>query len=143
SDFLEKPFVPEDLRMSIESVLRSDPAADSHEVPHGYKAVLQHVREALRAGKFAEAEHELMKAGTITGEDAAFLNLAGVLQECHGRRVAPSGFSARPFAPDRRYLPAQENLTRLAEIHRYGKSIRRFAFGDVAASPRGRRRWHR
>jgi hypothetical protein len=87
-----------------------------------------------------------MKAGTITGEDAAFLNLAGVLHECHGRIDSAKRFYDQAVARDRRYLPAQENLTRLAELRRYGNSIRRVAFGDdahTASSARSRRRWHR
>src|ERR1019366_569131 len=83
SDFLEKPFIPEDLRSSVASVLReSSPTPGSGE---GYAEVLEHVRQELRARRFDLAERELMKAGTITGEDPAFLNLAGVLHESHGR----------------------------------------------------------
>jgi DNA-binding response OmpR family regulator len=50
SDFLEKPFIPADLRMSIESVLRQEPPHLS-DLPQGYDAVLQQVRDALRAGE--------------------------------------------------------------------------------------------
>jgi two-component system response regulator HydG len=129
SDFLEKPFVPESLRRSVASALEDSP-------PHlpaiegDYFQTLQQVRDALRAHAFAAAERELMKAGTITGEDPAFLNLAGVLHECHGRVECARKFYERSAARDRQYRPAQENLRRLGELRRYGKTKRKVAFGD-------------
>jgi CheY-like chemotaxis protein len=137
SDFLEKPFVPEHLRRSLASILQDAPphmeASDS-----AYGQTLQHVRAALRNHAFAIAERELMKAGTITGEDPAFLNLAGVLHECHGRVDCARKFYERSAARDRKYRPAQENLRRLGELRRTGKSKRKVAFGDddVGDEPR-------
>jgi DNA-binding response OmpR family regulator len=128
SDFLEKPFLPEDLRSSVASVLRETPA-DSGSGGEGYAEVLEHVRQALRARRFAEAEHELMKAGTITADDAAFLNLAGVLHESHGRVESARKFYERAAARDDRYYPAQENLRRLSDLRRAGKTMRSVAFG--------------
>src|SRR5580658_7096242 len=61
SDFLEKPFVPEDLRLSVASVLREAPV-DRGSGGEDYAQVLEHVRQALRAGRFREAERVLMKA---------------------------------------------------------------------------------
>jgi DNA-binding response OmpR family regulator len=129
SDFLEKPFVPQSLRRSVASVLEDSP-------PHpparagDYAQTLQQVRDALRAHSFAAAERDLMKAGTITGDDPAFLNLAGVLHECHGRVECARRFYERSAARDRQYRPAQENLRRLGELRRYGKTARKVAFGD-------------
>ena len=91
SDFLLKPLSPEELRQSVASVLNDGP-------PHGdlsdssYGQVLQAVRTALRAGKFAAAEAALMRAGTITDDDPAFLNLAGILHESHGPRRKRAAF---------------------------------------------------
>jgi DNA-binding response OmpR family regulator len=133
SDFLEKPVIPEDLRLSVASVLRETPA-DRSPCGEGYLEVLEHVREALRAGRFREAERELMKAGTITGDDSAFLNLAGVLHESHGRVDAAKKFYERSMARDRLYQPAQENLLRLADLRRYGRTQRTIAFGDDEAT---------
>jgi DNA-binding response OmpR family regulator len=129
SDFLEKPFVPENLRRSVASVLHDSP-------PHldgrdgDYAHTLQHVREALRSHEFAMAERQLMKAGTITADDPAFLNLAGVLHECHGRVDSARKFYERSAARDRKYRPASENLRRLGELRRWGKTSRKVAFGD-------------
>jgi DNA-binding response OmpR family regulator len=129
SDFLEKPFVPEQLRRSIASVLEDSP---QHLPASGddYAQTLQHVREALRDHAFAAAERGLMKAGAISGEDPAFLNLAGVLHECHGRVDSARKFYERAAARDRQYRPAQENMRRLEELRRFGKTTRKVAFGD-------------
>jgi len=137
SDFLEKPFTPDDLRQSVASVLHDELPRHLPAPGAGYGEVLQTVRSALRAGKFKEAEAALMSAGTITDDDPAFLNLAGVLHESHGRVDSASRFYQRAANKNRRYLSAQENLKRLGEIRRYGKSTRPVAFGDEAAVPAG------
>jgi FixJ family two-component response regulator len=129
SDFLEKPFIPEDLRLSVASVLGETPV-NRGSGGEDYAQVLEHVRQALRAGRFREAERALMKAGTITDDDPAFLNLAGVLHESHGRADSARKFYERSMARDRQYQPAQENLLRLADLRRYGTTQRTIAFGD-------------
>lgn len=129
SDFLQKPLSPDEIRQSIASVLHEAP-------PHlpppggGYGEVLQAVRKALRAGEFAAAEAALMKAGSISDDDPAFLNLAGVLHESHGRVKSAQHFYERAAAINSRYEPAQENLRRLADLRRRGHSDRKVAFGD-------------
>src|SRR5579862_7013733 len=114
SDFLEKPFLPEDVRLSVASVLREKPA---HSIDAGedYAQVLEHVRQALRTRRFREAERTLMKAGTITTEDGAFLNLAGIMHESHGRVESARKFYERAVARGH-YQPAQQNLLRLEEL---------------------------
>jgi DNA-binding response OmpR family regulator len=130
SDFLEKPFTPDELRQSVASVLHAEYLPNLLAPGSGYGEVLQRVRAALRAGEFREAEKDLMAAGLITDDDPAFLNLAGVLHESHGRIESASRFYQKAAAKNRSYLPAQENLKRLGEIRRHGKSNRSVAFGD-------------
>jgi DNA-binding response OmpR family regulator len=129
SDFLEKPVTPEELRASVASVLREAPP-DHLSGGEDYAQVLAHVRGALRARKFEEAERELMKAGTISDRDPSFLNLAGILHESHGRVESARRFYERSARLDRRYRPAQENLKRLSELRRTGRTTRTVAFGD-------------
>lgn len=136
SDFLEKPFAPEDVRLSIASVL-DETGAWTEDLIEGYGNVLDLVRESLRAGKFAQAEALLMKAGTIADTDPAFLNLAGVLHESHGRRASARRFYEKSLASDNRYEPARQNLRRLFEIERYGESRSDVAFGDEQAMLEG------
>jgi DNA-binding response OmpR family regulator len=129
SDFLEKPFKPEDLRLSVASVLREAPTENDHP-EESYVQVLEHVRQSLRARRFREAEVELMKAGTITGDDAPFLNLAGILHESHGRVESARRYYDRALSRNRNYQPALENIKRLDELRRTGRSLLPVAFGD-------------
>jgi DNA-binding response OmpR family regulator len=127
SDFLEKPFLPDDLRLSVASVLRESPSVTN--ASEGYAEVLEHVRQELRARRFETAERELMKAGTITGEDSSFLNLAGVLHESHGRIESARKFYHRAVARDH-CKASVENLARLDELLQTGRTTRSVAFGD-------------
>jgi DNA-binding response OmpR family regulator len=137
SDFLEKPFRPDELRQSIASVLDERPPAAGE----GYAAALQSVREALRRGKFIAAEAALMKAGTISDDtDPRFLNLAGVLHEAHGRAASARAFYRKALAADPAYEPARFNLQRLDEFERSGSTRLDVALGDEpvpSGDPRG------
>jgi DNA-binding response OmpR family regulator len=136
SDFLQKPLTPDEVRQSVTSVLNDAPPVIVS--PEGsYWQVLQEVRRALRAGEFGAAERALMKAGTITDNDPAFLNLAGVLHESHGRVKSAKHFYEKAAALDRSYRPAQENLKRLGELRRRGHTKRKVAFGDADISEGG------
>ena len=120
SDFVEKPFSPDELRQSVQAVLSRPQQMD--EAEEGYSQTLLAVRHALQARKFAEAERKLMKAGTITSEEPWFLNLAGILHESLGRIESARKFYSRAVGKDRQYRPAQINLERLGEIRRSGRS---------------------
>ena len=128
SDFLEKPFTPEELRSSVEMVLAKD--KPSGYTADGYLQVLQYVRQSLREGKFKVAEQQLMKAGSITDDDAPFLNLAGVLHESYGRIDSARKFYERAVSKDRHYRPPKENILRLNELKQTGRTKRPVAFGD-------------
>jgi len=130
SDFLEKPFTPDELRQSVASVLHTDFRPQLPLPGGGYGEVLERVRAALRASQFKEAEKELMTAGLISDDDPEFLNLAGVLHESHGRIDSANKFYQRAAAKNRAYLPAQQNLRRLGELRRAGKTTRPMALGD-------------
>ncbi|HMB95573.1 MAG TPA: response regulator [Tepidisphaeraceae bacterium] len=132
SDFLEKPFSPEDLRLSIASVLREGP-------PHfrtageGYIESLERVRQALCARRFDLAERELGRAEIINNNDAAYLNLAGVVQEAHGRIESAHYFYSRAAAREPRYRAARQNINRLDELKRTGKTTLSVALGGDLA----------
>jgi DNA-binding response OmpR family regulator len=131
SDFLEKPFRPEDLRISVASVL-DEAAPAGHERTENYDDVLAEVRQLLRAGKLDAAEGELMRAGTITDMDPGFLNLAGVIHEAHGRRSSAKRFYEKALVSDPAYMPAKQNINRLRTIERGGQSHGPVSLGDRA-----------
>jgi DNA-binding response OmpR family regulator len=102
SDFVEKPFSPEELRQSVQAVLKKAP--ETEVIEEGYAQTLHAVRTSLQNRKFHEAERKLMKAGTITSEEPWFLNLAGILHESLGRMESASftpALSGRTGTTDR------------------------------------------
>jgi CheY-like chemotaxis protein len=108
SDFLERPVTPEDLRLSVASVL-DDPLPGGE---NGYDQVLRRAGEALGVGHLRAAESLLMMAGTITDDDPSFLNLAGMLHEGRGRIASARRFYERALEIDPEFTPASENLLR-------------------------------
>jgi DNA-binding response OmpR family regulator len=128
SDFLEKPFSPEDLRLSIASVLKEG-SPNFRVMGEGYIELLERVRQALCSRHFDLAEREIGRAGTISDSDVAYLNLAGVVHEAHGRLDTARHFYARAAARDPSYRAAQQNLRRLAELERVGKTNLMVALG--------------
>jgi CheY-like chemotaxis protein len=131
SDFLEKPFTPEDVRLSVASVLE-EAERDPADPFASYDEVLSAVRDALKGGLIADAERLLMKAGTITDADPCFLNLAGVIHEAHGRRTSARRFYEKSLLTEPAYEPAKRNLNRLDEIDRTGIAPFRITLGDEA-----------
>jgi CheY-like chemotaxis protein len=136
ADFLEKPFSPEDLRQSIDRVVSGAVSDDAGLVArHGL--ALQLVRDAWRRGKFYAAEAALARASFINDHEPCFLNLAGVLQEAHGRLEHARRFYQRAIAVDAGYEPAHYNLKRLCQIEQTGYTRLEAALGDEPGPPAG------
>ena len=128
SDFIEKPSTPDELRATVEQVLATPIVRNSLVVPEdvlagGYEAVLDRIREALAAGAWENAESLLMKAADLSLRDSAYFNLLGVLYEARRDYPLASKFYGKAMAAKRGgYSPAEQNLRRLYEIQRFGKS---------------------
>lgn len=123
-DFLEKPILPEDLRLSVAAALEGA-ALDQQGAPDAdvsYGALLQRVRADLWRHDYKHAETLLMDAAWAAGEDPAYFNLIGVLHEAEGRRRLAKRFYKKALAANDQYEPARLNLQRLDEISRTGKS---------------------
>jgi DNA-binding response OmpR family regulator len=134
SDFLEKPFRPEDLRTSVASVLHEEMAENggASGMARGYDQVLKAVRALLREGRLTAAESLLMRAGTIADNEPGFLNLAGVVHEANGRPSSARRFYQKALLSDPAYRPAKQNIDRLDEINRSGDSQKPIDLGDHA-----------
>jgi CheY-like chemotaxis protein len=132
SDFLEKPFSPDDLRLSVASVL-DEVRIGRVEAGATYDDVLAAVRDALRQGKIGTAESLLMTAGTISDGDPGFLNLAGIVHEAHGRSASARRFYEKALALQPSFEPAQHNLNRLNEIRTKGIASSGISFGEDVA----------
>jgi DNA-binding response OmpR family regulator len=122
SDFLEKPFTPDDLRLSVASVLGEARAGAGLTAGATYDAVLAGVREALADGRVDAAEALLSTAGAMVDADPTYLNLAGVVHEAHGRASSARRFYRKAVATPGGYAPAQANLDRMDEADRTGRT---------------------
>ena len=133
SDFLEKPFTPDDLRLSVASVLdegRGGGGPGGLTAGATYDAILAGVREALADGRAGAAAMLLDTAGTIADADPSFLNLAGVVHEAHGRVANARRFYRRAVSSAAGYEPARLNLVRLDEAERTGRAAAPANLGD-------------
>jgi DNA-binding response OmpR family regulator len=110
SDFLEKPFTPDDLRLSVASVLGEARAGA------GLTA------GATADGRVDAAEALLSTAGAMVDADPTYLNLAGVVHEAHGRASSARRFYRKAVATPGGYAPAQANLDRMDEADRTGRT---------------------
>lgn len=131
SDFLEKPVMPADLRLSVACVL-SEPLEPAPEPEGATSLTLAHVRLELLRGDVGRAEVLLMRAAEAAGKDPAYFNLLGVVYETEGRRLLAKKCYAKAVASDRHYAPAANNLRRLAEIETNGKSHLEVCLGNEA-----------
>jgi tetratricopeptide (TPR) repeat protein len=96
----------------------------------GYNDVLLDACRALRAGEWAQAEALLMRAAPLAGDDAAFLNLAGVAAEARRDLRSARAFYSRAIRTNPRFEPAQQNMRRLFELSRFGRTCQPAALGD-------------
>jgi CheY-like chemotaxis protein len=137
-DFLEKPFLPEDVRLSVASAL-SEPLPMTPIESAGYAEVLELIRRCLRAGDLAAAASLLTTAGILGDDDAQFVNLAGVFVEANGRTAAARHYYERAVRLDAGCEAAASNLKRLQEIEQCGHSDRELMLGDERGSRGGKR----
>ncbi len=144
SDFLEKPFTPDDLRLSVASVLgegrgTGGAAAGGLSAGATYDRVLAGVREALERGQVEAARALLTTAGGIADADPSYLNLAGVVNEAHGRVATARRYYRKAAGAAGGYPPAAANLGRLDEAERTGRTDAPADLGDgrPPAAPAG------
>ena len=132
-DFQEKPVTPSDLRKMVATVLDSaEQPMELRSTDHtiGYEAVLYKVRKALRMVDTSTAEALLMRAADLAHNDAGYFNLLGVLYESRRQWRLAKKFYGSAIKLDKRYEPAQQNMRRLYELERFGKSDEPISLGD-------------
>jgi Flp pilus assembly protein TadD len=98
----------------------------------GYDAVLALARGAMRRDAWSEAEHLLMTAASIAGDDPVFNNLVGVLWEVRGDMRSARRFYGKAIRASSNYAPAQQNMRRLYELCMFGQTRQAAALGDEA-----------
>jgi DNA-binding response OmpR family regulator len=136
-DFIEKPITPTELRLAVRSVLNEpeldNPPEVALDVPGGYEQVLDRIRKMLRMADYDNAQALLMKAADRSDQQSAeYFNLLGVLYEAQKRwRLARKCYD-KAIGADEKYQPARNNMRRLLELRRYGRSTQPIILGDEA-----------
>jgi Flp pilus assembly protein TadD len=103
---------------------------DARLVWGGYAETLLDVCRALRLAEWSEAEALLMRAAPLAGDDPAFWNLVGVTWEVRGDSAAARRFYGKAIRADSNYGPAQQNMRRVFELRRFGRTSEAVALGD-------------
>ncbi|CAN5465691.1 hypothetical protein BH10PLA1_BH10PLA1_06530 [soil metagenome] len=135
SDFLEKPVLPNDLRLSVAAVLeepktvaRAVGTDARHDV--SYSELLKRVQKDLWHKDIRHAEQVLHNVAKLAGTDPTYFNLLGVLHEAEGDRRSARTFYHKAAASPTGCEAARYNLQRLYELETYGETKGDVAIGD-------------
>ena len=129
SDFIEKPVAPEDLRISVASLMQEQRTSGLIDDHLGQRELLNHVRRELQRQNLSAAEELLEKADEAGKSNSEYLNLLGVFHEIQGHRKRARKFYRLALGVSGRYEPAAINLRRLQELRQRGRTSKAVAMG--------------
>jgi len=128
-DFLEKPFAPDHLRLSVACALHEPLDGESTERA-GYAELLGIIRRSLRTGDFKAAEQLLGTTALMAEDEPEYLNLAGVFVEANGRRADARKYYERALRIKPDFVAPLNNLLRIEELEQLGHSDRDVTLGN-------------
>jgi hypothetical protein len=96
----------------------------------GRDQLLDRARAAIRQRDLEIAQAFVLENGAGVWNDAACLNVLGLIAEAQGNWNKARRFWGRASRADKRYQPAQHNLRRYFELFQFGCSRQYVAFGD-------------
>ncbi len=113
-DFVQKPFVPEEVRQAVTRALRKwnlhqEKASD-------YSASLKLAKESIKAGHFDAAEEHLKKAMSVDSARPEAFNILGAVLEMRGNRLEAQKQYRAALSLDPTYEAARINLERSAQM---------------------------
>ena len=109
SDFIQKPFTPDEIRSLAAGVLE---AGTTLPPPGGYERLMEEAERAIREGRSAPAIHCARRAIGIDPTRPEAFNLLGAAVHLGGQRFKAQDYFRAAIALDPTYKPAQENLSR-------------------------------
>jgi two-component system, OmpR family, alkaline phosphatase synthesis response regulator PhoP len=115
-DFVQKPFIPEEVRQAVTRALRKwnlhqEKASD-------YAASLKLAKESIKTGHFDAAEEHLKKAMSVDSARPEAFNILGAVLEMRGNRLEAQKQYRAAISLDPTYAPARVNLERSAQMRR-------------------------
>jgi len=115
-DFVQKPFVPEEVRQAVSRALRKWRLHE--ERGSDYAASVTLAKECIKAGHLDAAEEHLRKALSIDSGRAEAFNVLGAVSEMRGDRLEAQKQYRAALSLDPTYEPARSNLERSVEMRR-------------------------
>jgi len=111
-DFIQKPFVPKDIRELARKVLDRD--ALTAEKANDYESRIELAKKCVGERQFDAAAEHVRQAIALDASKPEAFNLLGVLLEMGGERLEALKNYRAALALDPAYKPAQANLERAA-----------------------------
>ena len=121
-DFLQKPILPDQLRIIIRDILlRHQPEPDKNQ-PRDFDYYLRCAKRAINLRDFQEARRHLLKALELDPKSPQAFNLTGVMLEMRQEYDEAKRFYGQAIKLDKHFEPAQQNMRRIFELFHFGSS---------------------
>ena len=112
-DFLQKPFLPDDIRELVENILKRPDFSELMPDQGDYESLVEAARAALQAADYKQAEEWLRQARAAGDQRTEVQNLIGALYELRGDRKQATKMYRVALSLDPGYQPGQRNLERI------------------------------
>ncbi len=105
----------------------------AHGMPdHQRLSTLRGALDAIIEGRWDDAEAMLVEDRPIAMNDAAFLNLLGIVHQAKGQWKEARRYYGKAMTADPHYAPAEQNLRRVYELHTFGRTDLEISLIDSA-----------
>ena len=121
-DFLQKPILPDQLRVIVKDLLiRHEPEKPKGE-PRDFEYHLRCAKRAINLRDFTTAKANLIKALEQNPDSPQAFNLVGVMLEMREEFDQARRYYGQAIKIDKRFEPAQQNMRRIFELFNFGSS---------------------
>jgi len=116
TDYLRKPFKPEEIRNKVEKVLSRYNLEEQDSEPENFNEMIEMARAKINNKEFEDAEEYLNKALSLDTESPIPFNLLGIIHEMNGEINKAQKKYRAALSLDPSYTPADKNLSRTVGI---------------------------
>jgi tetratricopeptide (TPR) repeat protein len=106
----------------------------AHGSPDQRLSTLRGALDAIVEGRWDDAETMLAADRPIAMNDAAFLNLLGIVHQAKGQWKEARRYYGKAMKADPHYAPAEQNLRRVYELHTFGRTDLEISLIDSAVA---------
>ena len=116
TDYLRKPFKPDEIRNKVEKVLSRYDLEEQDKEPEDFNEMIEMARAKINNKEFEDAEEYLNKALSLDTESPIPFNLLGIIHEMNGEINKAQKKYRAALSLDPSYKPADKNLSRTVGI---------------------------